>query len=364
MTGPVRAPRRATQTPLHLTPIDRAPVLQHALAQAAQAAEVQLAAAGHSSATARAVTAALCTAAHAVLDGAVPTPPAGPVTEALAEVRRSLLAQSRSGALAPSDAITLIDALEAVGLRLTDSAAHRFTARLSGADGLTMLVDVAHDMRSPLGSILFLAEQLRQGRSGAVSPVQERQLGLIYGAALGLSTLASDVIDLARGGESLVGPAPAPFSLGSVLRQVHDLVRPMAEERQLEVTFTSSADDARLGHARALHRVLLNLVTNAIKFTDHGTVSVTATPGDDDTIHFRIVDTGRGIPDPLMHTLFDTWRRRLAPGQYMFSSAGLGLAICQHLVRAMGSDLIVTSVLGEGTTFAFALPLPAVATDT
>ena len=108
-----------------------------------------------------------------------------------------------------------------------------FTDRLSAPDGLELVVEVAHDLRSPLTSILFLAETLQRGRSGPVNPVQERQLGLIYSAAFGLSSVASDVIELARGGDRLVDLDPIPFSVTDILESVRDIVQPIAEEKNL-----------------------------------------------------------------------------------------------------------------------------------
>jgi signal transduction histidine kinase len=188
--------------------------------------------------------------------------------------------------------------------------------------------------------------------------MQERQLGLIYGAALGLSGLASDVIDLARGGDTLVQSTPLPFSVSNVFQQVQAIVRPMAEERGLTLRFESDVVDARLGHGQAVHRVLLNLVTNAVKFTSAGEVVVRATIVSPTRVHFEVRDTGRGIPDAVLGTLFDAFRRRLKPGQYVFSSAGLGLSICQNLVRAMDGELLVESVENVGSAFQFELELP------
>ena len=107
----------------------------------------------------------------------------------------------RAAALPAPDAgqlLRLLGALEQVGQRLEAEWSQHFSDRLSGPDGLELVVEVAHDLRSPLTSILFLAETLQRARSGAVNPVQERQLGLIYSAAFGLSSVASDVIELAR----------------------------------------------------------------------------------------------------------------------------------------------------------------------
>jgi signal transduction histidine kinase len=365
VTASGRATRRAALTPLSLTTIDHRAVWQRAITDAAETAALVLSTAkdgGWPADELRRAAAAIRVGVESVLHGQplalVVVPPALPVKRVLSEMRRALLAQSRGGDLAPADTVAILDALETIGRSLDAHAAHRFTSRLGGLGGLELIVDVAHDMRSPLGSILFLAEQIRQGRSGPVGPVQERQLGLIYSAALGLSTLASDVMDLARGGETLVQDSPAPFSIGSVFQQVQDVIRPMAEERSLAVSFDAGAVDARVGHGRAVHRIVLNLVSNAIKFTDRGSVSVTAACGEGDLVTIEVTDTGRGIPEELMGTLFDAFRRRVTPGQYVFSSAGLGLSICQNLLTAMQSELTVQSTPGVGTTFRFTLALP------
>lgn len=284
--------------------------------------------------------------------------PAIPAKRLLAGMRRALLTQSRNGLLSAADTVHVLEALETLNAQLEDDAAHRFSSRLGGMGGLELIVDVAHDMRSPLGAILFLAEQIRREPGGALTPMQSRQLGLIYGAALGLNTLASDVMDLARGGETLVQQDPMPFSLPGVFQSVRDIVLPMAEERGLILRFETTVTEARVGHGQAIQRVLLNLVTNALKFTSAGEVAVSATALSRTRVRIEVRDTGRGIPEAVLGTLFDAFRRRLTPGQYIFSSAGLGLSICQNLVRAMGSELLVASVIDSGSSFQFELELP------
>src|SRR2546427_4976854 len=98
------------------------------------------------------------------------------------------------------------------------------------ANGLDFLVQIVHDLRSPLTSILFLAETLMQERSGPVNERQQRQLGLIYSAAFGLSSLTSDTIELARGGDQLADDRPTPLSVSELLESVCDIVRPIAAE--------------------------------------------------------------------------------------------------------------------------------------
>ena len=148
-------------------------------------------------------------------------------------IRRGFIAHASRLPTPPSPASLLhfLGALETVYQALEPDWAQHFADRLSGPDGLELVVEVAHDIRSPLTSILFLAETLQRGQSGPVSPVQERQLGLIYSAAFGLSSMAIDVIELARGGDRLVDLDPIPFSIRDILGSVQDIVHPIAEEK-------------------------------------------------------------------------------------------------------------------------------------
>jgi signal transduction histidine kinase len=254
--------------------------------------------------------------------------------------------------------LRLLAAMEQVSQRLEADWSKHFTDRLSAPDGLELVVEVAHDLRSPLTSILFLAETLQRGRSGTVNPVQERQLGLIYSAAFGLSSVASDVIELARGGDRLVDLDPIPFSISDILESVRDIVQPIAEEKSLTVRLSTPEADFRIGHPVALSRVLLNLTTNALKFTAEGFVEVFARQTGARRVEFSVRDTGRGIPPQSMATLFEPFRRRQKPGEYAFSGSGLGLSICRKLVEAMGSTLQVETEQGAGTRFFFELDLP------
>ena len=228
--------------------------------------------------------------------------------------------------------------------------------RRSLTDAVNAVVEIAHDMRSPLTSILFLVDTLRRGQSGPVTPVQERQLGLIYGAALGLNTLSCDVIDALRGGQRLVDGHPAPFSLSEVILGVCDTVRPISEEKGVPIRHVLPTVDGRIGYPGVLARVLLNLVTNALKFTQEGTVEVGATDLTDTSVRFWVADTGEGIPPHVMAMLFDGFRPS-ASGM-RFSNAGLGLAICQNFLGAMGAALEVESAEHRGTRFSFEINLP------
>jgi signal transduction histidine kinase len=249
-------------------------------------------------------------------------------------------------------------AMERANTETSPGSHHDFARHLASEDAVKAVVEIAHDMRSPLTSILFLVDTLRRGQSGPVTAVQERQLGLIYGAALGLNTLACDVIDAVRGGQRLVDGNPAPFSLAEVILGVCSTVQPISEEKGLPIHYVLDAMDGRIGYAGAISRVLLNLMTNALKYTVEGGVSIGCRDVGGDHVELWVQDTGEGIPPHVMDMLFDGFRPS-ASGM-RFSNAGLGLAICQNFLSAMGSKLEVQSSTETGTRFSFELELERV----
>ncbi|HYT83138.1 MAG TPA: HAMP domain-containing sensor histidine kinase [Gemmatimonadales bacterium] len=228
---------------------------------------------------------------------------------------------------------------------------------LSGPNGLDLVVEMAHDLRSPLTSILFLAEALQRGQSGPVNDAQRRALGLMYSAALSLCGAASDVLELARGGNRLVDQQPQAFSLSEILVSVRDMVLPLAEEKELDVRLVHPVPERRIGHPRALSRVLLNLATNAVKFTNAGFVELAARPLTPTRLELAVRDTGSGLDTNALRTLYQPFRKASGDPRNYFSSSGLGLAICRKLVRAMGTELQVETG-PRGTRFFFSLDLP------
>ena len=250
-----------------------------------------------------------------------------------------------------------LDAIESVGAAIEPDRAREFANQLSAPDGMELVVEVAHDLRSPLTSILFLAETLQRQNSGDLNELQHRQLGLIYSAALGLSEIASNVVEIARGGSELAEDEPTPFSVTEILESVLDIVRPMAEEKEIAIRLNPPAADHRLGHPVALSRVLLNLTTNALKFTEEGFVEIVARENGPSLVEFSVRDSGPGVRSDAHHTLYSPFRRTKQGDRRAFSSTGLGLALCRRLVQAMGSELQYESKRGWGTRFHFELTL-------
>lgn len=207
---------------------------------------------------------------------------------------------------------------------------------------IDLAVEFAHDLRTPLSAILVLAELLETGRSGPLDAEQRRQVRLIRSAVQSLCAVTDDVMELARSGAALTMAAPMRLLLPEVLASVADISRPMAAVRSLELRTRCSVTVPRIGNARALERVLLNLVTNALKFTDDGFVEVDARVEDATSpmVCFTVRDTGRGIANVAAR-----------PG------AGLGLLVCRRLVSAMGGTLRLDSRVRQGSRFYFSIPL-------
>ena len=274
-------------------------------------------------------------------------------------VRREIVREWRSCPVRPlaEDMLDTLEAIESVGAAIEPDRAGEFANQLSGPDGMELVVEVAHDLRSPLTSILFLAEILQRQTSGDLNDLQHRQLGLIYSAALGLSEIASNVVEIARGGSQLAEDEPTPFSVTEILESVRDIVRPMAEEKKLAIRLNPPTADHRLGHPVALSRVLLNLTTNALKFTEEGFVEIVVRENGPSLVEFSVRDSGPGISSDAHRTLYFPFHRTKQGDRHAFSSTGLGLALCRRLVQAMGSELQYESKRGWGTRFHFELTL-------
>jgi signal transduction histidine kinase len=291
----------------------------------------------------------------------LPRPAAG-LGHRLVEMLQTELLRAWSEAATPASPAAILgtlNSLEQVRQAIARNDARQFEAHFTGVEGLDLLVEVIHDLRSPLTSILFLAETLQRGQSGDVNEVQYRQLGLIYSSALALSTIVSDAIELARGGNELADTEVTPFSVTELLESALTIVRPLAEEKGLALRMVAPEHDRRLGHPVALSRVLLNLTTNAIKFTEHGFVEIACEERPGDRVVMSVQDTGPGVNPEALASLFQPFRRARDRAGYCFSGTGLGLAISRKLVEAQGSTLKLETRPGWGTRFFFELDLPA-----
>jgi signal transduction histidine kinase len=219
------------------------------------------------------------------------------------------------------------------------------------------VVQVAHDLRSPLTSMLFLVEQLRSGRSGGLTPLMARQLAILHNATIAMSALVSDLMDVGRDGVDLLERAPRQFSLETVFGEIGDMVLPIAEHKGLTFRAHIAVADMRVGHPAAVRRVLLNLVTNAVKFTARGGVELRAEQSLASGVTFTVVDSGRGVATGEMATFLTCALEDGQPATPPFSSAGLGLVLCRKLVAEMDGAMEFVSLPGQGTRVTVTLPI-------
>lgn len=289
-----------------------------------------------------------------------------PGTPGQRALRRRLLELLRARLLSawapelPTSRGEMLRAMEALRKQLEPGWREYFHTRLAGPEGLDLAVELAHDMRSPLNSIMYLAEMLQRRDANDLDPLSRHTLQIIYSAAMGLISLVSDVVDMARGSDEEGAGELASFSLAEVFESVQEIVTPMVEERGLVLRSLVPENPHRLGYMLPLSRVVLNLVTNAIKYTDTGFVEITAVEVSPSEVEISVRDTGPGIPKSQIPKLFNPFRRRSTGTGLRISGTGLGLSICRRAVEAMGSELRVETREGWGTRFFFRLDLPRV----
>jgi signal transduction histidine kinase len=171
--------------------------------------------------------------------------------------------------------------------------------------------------------------------------------------------LINDLLDQAQMEAGKLTIQMAPVRLSELLDNLHSVLDKSASDKGLRLT--SEIDDIlpeRLnGDAARLHQILVNLVNNAIKFTDQGSVRVRLFYGNENLWGIEVTDTGRGIPESELPYIFDTFRQVEGTATRVHGGFGLGLSIVKQLVNLMNGEVQVVSALGQGTTFTITLPL-------
>jgi signal transduction histidine kinase len=221
-----------------------------------------------------------------------------------------------------------------------------------------MVQDVSHDLRSPLNSILFLADALRSERSGSLTPPQSHQMSVLYTAAVTLVRMANDLIDFSRlgVGQEKIVVSTASFSLETVIEDVRNLVGPLATHRRVELRTVFSAEGLRHGDQRLLSRVLLNLVSNALEASDNGgTVTLEFSDAESGDLCIEVRDDRGGTDVEALRQLMSVTEDRW-PGETRGWTRGLGLTISARLTEAAGGRIDVLSRSGNGTVFRVELP--------
>ncbi|MDL1949989.1 histidine kinase, partial [Acidobacteria bacterium ACD] len=201
-----------------------------------------------------------------------------------------------------------------------------------------------------------------QGLAGPLNEEQKKQLGMVRESAQHLLALINDVLDISKIEAGQLAVDAEPFDLPAVVRKVAAIVRPLAEKKGLSLTVELREGVAGMvGDARRVQQILLNLLGNAVKFTESGSVSLTVEPGElagpAASVRFRVADTGIGIREEEMAELFRPFRQVGSAASRRNEGTGLGLAICSRLAALMGGRVEAASRFREGSIFTLVLPL-------
>lgn len=218
------------------------------------------------------------------------------------------------------------------------------------------LATMSHELRTPLNSIIGFSQLLLTGRAGIISPEQTEYIGMVNRSGKHLLTLISDLLDLSRieAGKSEV--AEDVVDPKEVVSQVKDTVAPMIGSKPVRIVPQLDLPSEVHVDRKKLFQILLNLVSNAVKFTERGEIRIVGTTTPEE-IRFRVVDTGIGISDEQKAHLFEAFRQGESSLRRVYEGTGLGLYLSRQLVQLLGGKIWAESKLREGSTFGFSIPL-------
>ncbi|MCB5179191.1 hybrid sensor histidine kinase/response regulator [Streptomyces antimicrobicus] len=235
------------------------------------------------------------------------------------------------------------------------------------------LANMSHELRTPLNSLLILAQLLSQNAEGNLTEKQVDYATVIHSAGSDLLQLINDILDLSKVEAGKMDVRPEPVQLHRVLDYVDATFRPVADERKLEFVVDASprAAERLTTDEGRLRQVLRNLVANALKFTESGSVTVRVepvapeeapapvrdTPGG--VLAFRVTDTGIGIAEDRLEAVFGAFQQGDSGMARAYGGTGLGLSISREVARLLGGAITVQSKVGEGSCFTLYLPLRA-----
>src|SRR5215472_12532637 len=222
------------------------------------------------------------------------------------------------------------------------------------------LANMSHELRTPLNSLLILARLLAQNTDQNLTAKQVEYANVIHSAGSDLLQLINDILDLSKVEAGRLDVHPEPFALGALVEDLQATFGPLTSEKGLDfaVSVAPSAPAELVTDRQRLRQVLGNLVSNAVKFTDRGqiTLQVRADAPDDSVVTFSVTDTGIGIAPENLNAIFGAFQQGDGTLSRRYGGTGLGLSIASEVSALLGGRITAQSDLGRGSTFTLHLP--------
>jgi PAS domain S-box-containing protein len=248
------------------------------------------------------------------------------------------------------------DLEQRVALRTEELAAAMERAQQADRLKSAFLASMSHELRTPLNSIIGFTGVLVQGLAGPLNEEQIKQLGMVRDSARHLLALINDVLDISKIEAGQLEVMKQPFDMRQAIESALQVVHPLAQKKKLPVSTSVGSGVGIIDNdRRRVEQVLINLLNNAIKFTEHGEVHISCQIRDG-WLETSVRDTGIGIKPEDGHRLFKPFQQVDTGPARGHEGTGLGLLICKRLVTAMGGEISFESQWGVGSTFRFTLP--------
>jgi signal transduction histidine kinase len=222
------------------------------------------------------------------------------------------------------------------------------------------LATVTHELRTPLHSIISYGALILEGFvDGELTSEQEEHIQFMVNRAEDLSRLVDDMLDLSKIEADRLEVRPEPIELGESLRETVEQLRPMAHNKGLALTVQIDENlPYALADGQRLRQIVLNLISNALKFTEKGGVTLHCSVLERyEMLRICVQDTGIGISPAALDYIFEAFRQADGSTTRRFGGTGLGLTIARKLVELQGGEVAVESIVGQGSTFSFTLPI-------